>query len=97
MPKGYGGDVTTKTCPQCNGTMNDARRSGIPVSQCDTCHGIFLARVDLADLVEGETEWHARRKGQHTQPLPRITPDMAAPPAQAPGKVSRSYLDTLFG
>jgi len=77
--------------------MNDERRNGVPVSQCENCHGIFLARVDLADMVEGETEWHARRKGQHTQPLPRITPDMAAPPVPAPGKVSRSYLDTLFG
>ncbi len=76
--------------------MNDERRSGVVVSQCGTCRGIFLARADLADLVEGETEWHARRKGQHTQPLPRITPDMAAPPEPSPGKVSRSYLDTLF-
>lgn len=76
--------------------MNDERRGNVSVSQCESCRGIFLARVDLADLVEAETEWHARRKGLHTQPLPRITADMAAPPAQAPGKVSRSYLDTLF-
>ena len=71
----------------------DGERTARPtaeVSQCPDGHGVFLARADLGSLIEAENDWHANA-GQHTAPLPRITPDMAAPPsaAQAPGPGSR--------
>ncbi|MBA2640752.1 MAG: zf-TFIIB domain-containing protein [Nocardioidaceae bacterium] len=71
------------------------QRMNVAVAQCEGCHGMFLPRTSLADLVEGEVDWHAAR-AQHTQPLPRITPGMHAPPAPA-GLPKRSYLDALFG
>ena len=62
-------------------------------SQCPDGHGVFLARADLGALIESESDWH-RHAGQHTAPMPRITADMAAPPA---GKVApRAWVETLF-
>ncbi len=63
------------------------------VSQCPEGHGVFLNRADLGALIESETDWH-RNASQQTAPLPRITPDMTAPPkarAQA-----RAWVETLF-
>ena len=63
------------------------------VSSCPDRHGVFLARADLGALVESESDWH-RHAGQHTAPMPRITPDMVAPPA---GKIpARAWVETLF-
>ena len=63
------------------------------VSQCPAGHGVFLPRADLGLLIEAENDWH-RNAGQHTAPLPRITPDMTAPPAsKAP---ARAWVETLF-
>jgi hypothetical protein len=63
------------------------------VSLCPDGHGVFLARADLGALVEAESDWH-RHAGQHTAPMPRITADMAAPPA---GKTPpRAWVETLF-
>ena len=42
-----------------------------------------------------ENDWHASRdSGPVTQPLPRITADMTAPPPAAPK--ARSYVESLF-
>jgi Zn-finger nucleic acid-binding protein len=65
-----------------------------PVFQCPDGHGVFLDRADLGALVEAESDWH-RNASQHTAPLPRITPDMTAPPAAA--KRSRAWVESLFG
>lgn len=105
---GYGGsvdddaqvqDARVQTCPACGGPMHPHERLRIPVVQCTDCHGIFLARASLADLIETENDWHVSR-GPHTQPLPRITPEMQAPPS-APASASthraRSFVDALFG
>ncbi len=63
------------------------------VSLCPDGHGVFLARADLGALIESESDWH-RHAGQHTAPMPRITADMAAPPA---GKTPpRAWVETLF-
>jgi Zn-finger nucleic acid-binding protein len=63
------------------------------VSLCPAGHGVFLARADLGALIESESDWH-RHAGQHTAPMPRITADMAAPPA---GKTPpRAWVETLF-
>ena len=63
------------------------------VSSCPDGHGVFLARIDLGALIEAESDWH-RHAGQHTAPMPRITPDMTAPPV---GKLApRAWVETLF-
>lgn len=47
-------------------------------------------------MIEHEKEWHLSR-GPQTQPLPRITSDMAKPPASPSRPSSESYIDLLFG
>lgn len=64
------------------------------VSRCTSCSGIFLERSDLGFLSELENDWH-RGSGPHTEPLPKITADMTAPPPPRPK--ARSFLETLFG
>jgi uncharacterized protein len=84
------------TCPQCQGEMAQHRRGGVLVAQCGSCRGIFLDRSELAALIEHENEWHLS-SGPSTQPLPRITPDMAAPPASSSPLRRQSFIDELFG
>ena len=66
------------------------RRDGEPLP---VVQRVFLDRADLADLVEAENDWH-RHTGPLTEPLPRITADMTAPPPSRPK--ARSYIETLF-
>ena len=65
------------------------------VSRCSSCSGIFLERADLGTLGEAENDWHRNAGAFHTEPLPRITADMAAPPPSKPR--ARSFIETLFG
>jgi hypothetical protein len=83
------------TCPKCAGTMHTHQIGEVPVARCSSCAGIFLERADLGALGEAESDWHADRGGPKTEPLPRITTDMVAPPPAPP--TARSYLETLFG
>ena len=76
--------------------MVEQQRTGVTIAQCTRCGGIFLDRADRGDLAEQENDWHSSR-GPGTRPLPRITPDMEAPPATAPVRQARSFLDALFG
>lgn len=69
--------------------------AGASVSRCASCHGVFLERADLGNLVEAENDWHRNVGMHHTEPLPRITADMTAPPPSKPK--ARSYIETLFG
>ena len=80
-------------CPQCGSTMNDHEVGTVTVQQCSSCRGVFLARAELSDLVEAETDWH-RDTGPVTQPLPRISADMATPPPSPPR--ARAYVELLF-
>lgn len=82
------------TCPRCGTTMGETSVGAAVVSQCPEGHGVFLDRTQLGALVEAESDWH-RFAGQHTAPMPRITPDMAAapPPAKPP---ARAWVETLF-
>jgi Zn-finger nucleic acid-binding protein len=82
------------TCPQCQSPMSARAVGDVTVQQCSSCSGIFLARADLGALAEAENDWH-RDTSHVTQPIPRITADMTAPPPSRPG--ARSYLETLFG
>lgn len=89
--------METLTCPRCGAEMVTRALSASlgdgEFSQCPDGHGVFLARPDLGALIESETDWH-RHAGQHTAPMPRITADMAAPPA--PKAPARAWVETLF-
>jgi len=77
--------------------MAERQRAGVAIWQCGQCRGIFLGSADRGHLAEQENDWHTSRGPHTTQPLPRITADMASPPASAsPGK-ARSFVDALFG
>ena len=83
------------TCPKCESAMSTRRLGDVAVSQCSSCRGLFLDRADLGALVEAENDWHRDQSGYHTEPLPRITAEMTAPPPSKPR--ARSYIETLFG
>jgi len=97
MSSAVGGEMT---CPQCGQPMHVHERMRIPVAQCESCRGIFLTRASLADLIETENDWHTS-SGPFTQPLPRITADMTAPPSVASGAQpsgrARAFVALLFG
>jgi len=83
-------------CPKCQSALEPRPVGEVTVHQCASCSGIFLERADLWNLVEAENDWYASRdSGPVTQPLPRITTDMTAPPVAAPR--TRSYIEGLFG
>jgi Zn-finger nucleic acid-binding protein len=82
------------TCPKCQSTMSERVSGGVTVHQCPDCEGIFLERAELGNLVDAEIDWH-RGTGPATQPIPRISEDMVAPPPLAPPS-ARSYIETLF-
>lgn len=82
-------------CPKCQGTMEERQLRDLRVARCTSCSGIFLDRADLALLSELETDWH-RGAGPHTQPVPRITADMVAPPPASRARAN-SFIETLFG
>lgn len=65
------------------------------LDRCTSCSGVFLDRADLGRLVEAENDWHRNAGAHHTEPLPRITADMTAPPPSRPR--ARSFIETLFG
>ncbi len=81
------------TCPRCDSEMEIRTLGTGQVSQCPQGHGVFLERAELGNLIEAESDWH-RNAGQHTAPLPKITPDMVAPPAAR--KPARAWVETLF-
>jgi uncharacterized protein len=82
------------TCPKCGSTMASRSVGGVTIGQCSSCNGIFLDRAELGTLIEAENDWH-RNSGPKTEPLPRITADMTAPPPSPPS--TRAYIETLFG
>ncbi len=82
------------TCPRCDAEMVSRALGSGQVSQCPEGHGVFLARAELGNLIESESDWH-RHAAQSTAPLPRITPDMVAPPSSR--RPARAGVETLFG
>lgn len=87
------GAMDEMTCPKCQSSMNTRSLGDVPVSQCSSCGGIFLERADMGSIIEAENDWH-RNSGPHTEPLPKITAEMTAPPPSRPK--ARSYIETLF-
>lgn len=88
--------MDSMACPQCQAQMKPKERSGVHLSQCSACGGLFIPRSELGMLVEQENEWHLS-SGPSTQPIPRIVPGMAAPPPNTGPRQARSYVDELFG
>ena len=86
--------MESMSCPRCGNQMVERTVGTASVSQCPDGDGVFLDRADLGTLVEAETDWH-RTSAQHTAPLPKITPDMTAPPVAAPR--ARAWVESLFG
>ena len=82
-------------CPNCRSLMATRTVGDAEVSRCTGCNGIFLQRADLPGLVEAEEDWHRGVGIHHTEPLPRITADMTAPPPSRPR--ARSFIEELFG
>jgi uncharacterized protein len=65
----------------------------VEVRRCDGCGSVLLETSALGALVEAENDWHAHQSA-NTAALPRITADMASPPASQPR--SRAFVETLF-
>ena len=82
------------TCPKCGTGMESRTFGDAEVARCKACEGIFLDRADLGSLIEAEVDWHRHAGIHHTEPLPRITADMTAPPPSKPR--ARSFIETLF-
>jgi Zn-finger nucleic acid-binding protein len=83
------------SCPKCRSAMTLRHVGTVEVHQCTACSGIFLERAELGNLTEAENDWY-RDSGPSTQPIPRITADMTAPPESKASAV-RSYVELLFG
>jgi uncharacterized protein len=81
------------TCPKCQGTMASRQVGDATVASCSSCNGIFLEKADVGALSEAENDWHLS-SGPRTEPLPRITADMAPPPPGRPR--ARSFVESLF-
>jgi uncharacterized protein len=44
-------------CPKCEGPMRTHRRNGVTIEQCTKCHGIFLDRGELEQLIGVESSF----------------------------------------
>ena len=86
--------VEEMRCPRCAGSMEPHAVGDVRVSRCTGCGGVFLDRSELGLLSEAENDWHRGAHSQ-TEPVPRITPGMTAPPPSRPR--ARSFVETLFG
>ena len=86
--------METLNCPRCAEPMVEVVVGQARAQRCPADHGVFLERLDLGNLVEAEIDWHDG-SGQHTRPLPRIPPDMVAPPTSRAR--ARAWVETLFG
>ena len=86
--------MESMTCPRCGVEMLESSVASAIVRKCPDGHGVFLDRAELGVLIEAENDWHAAA-GHHTTPIPRITPEMTAPPA--PARHTRAWVETLFG
>lgn len=48
------------TCPKCGAEMRTHRRNGVTIEQCRKCHGIFLDRGELEQLIGRESSFLGR-------------------------------------
>ena len=50
----------TMTCPKCQSPMRKHKRNGVTIEQCTKCHGIFLDRGELEQLIGAESSFLGR-------------------------------------
>jgi uncharacterized protein len=50
-------DAKKLVCPKCASTMRTYSRNGITIDQCTACHGIFLDRGELEQLISAERSY----------------------------------------
>ena len=55
--------VAELICPKCKGPMRTHRRNGVTIEQCRKCHGIFLDRGELEQLIGAESSFLGREVG----------------------------------
>ncbi|MFT4009637.1 MAG: zf-TFIIB domain-containing protein [Nocardioidaceae bacterium] len=79
-------------CPSCGSVMQPLPVGRAEVKRCSGCSSLFLDRADFAALGEAENDWHLSG-GYRTEPIPRITEDMTAPPPAKPR--AQSFLESL--
>jgi Zn-finger nucleic acid-binding protein len=48
------------TCPKCQSPMRTHKRNGVTIEQCTKCHGIFLDRGELEQLIGAESSFLGR-------------------------------------
>jgi Zn-finger nucleic acid-binding protein len=52
--------MTAMTCPKCQAPMRKHKRNGVTIEQCTKCHGIFLDRGELEQLIGAESSFLGR-------------------------------------
>jgi uncharacterized protein len=52
--------VAELTCPKCQAPMRTHERNGVTIEQCTGCHGIFLDRGELEQLLGAESSFLGR-------------------------------------
>lgn len=52
--------VAEMTCPKCRAPMRSHKRNGVTIEQCTRCHGIFLDRGELEQLIGAESSFLGR-------------------------------------
>jgi len=53
-------ETTPMICPKCGAEMRTHRRNGVTIEQCRKCHGIFLDRGELEQLIGRESSFFGR-------------------------------------
>jgi Zn-finger nucleic acid-binding protein len=55
--------MAAMTCPKCQAPMRRHKRNGVTIEQCTKCHGIFLDRGELEQLIGVESSFLGREVG----------------------------------
>jgi len=71
-------------CPKCTSPMRTYARNGITIDQCTACHGIFLDRGELEQLITAESSYLGQSPYEREAGGP------------ADDKPSRGFLGELF-
>jgi Zn-finger nucleic acid-binding protein len=50
-------DAAPMRCPKCGAEMRTHQRNGVTIEQCRKCHGIFLDRGELEQLIGRESSF----------------------------------------
>ncbi|MFN8163336.1 MAG: zf-TFIIB domain-containing protein [Solirubrobacterales bacterium] len=59
------------TCPKCGGPMHTRKRNRVTIEQCGNCHGIFLDRGELEQLIGAESSFLGREGPLRDNPAAR--------------------------